>query len=129
MNNEMNVFEIASKLKLRFPYRGNISVEDLWDLPLEDLDTIFKTLNREAKQSSEESLLDAKSDADEKLEMQIAIVKHIVGVKQREAAARLEARERREQRRKLEAILYEKRDEEIRNKSAEEIEAMLKDLS
>lgn len=129
MNNEMNVFEIASRAKLRFSYRGNISVEDLWDLPLEDLDTIFKTLNREAKQSSEESLLDAKSDADEKLEIQIAIVKHIVGVKQREAVARLEAREKREQRKKLEAILYEKRDEEIRNKSAEEIEAMLKDLS
>lgn len=129
MNNEKNVFEIASKLKLRFPYRGNISVEDLWDLPLADLDTIFKTLNREIKQSSEESLLDVKSDADERLEMQIAIVKHIVGVKQREIAEKLEARERRDQRRKLEAILFEKRDEEIRKKSAEEIEAMLKDLS
>ena len=30
MNNEINVFEIATRNKYRFPYRGQISVEDMW---------------------------------------------------------------------------------------------------
>lgn len=33
----MNLFEIASREKYRFPYKGLISVEDLWDLTLPGL--------------------------------------------------------------------------------------------
>ena len=33
-----------------------ISVEDLWDLKLQDLDSVFKLLNKEKKQSDEEKL-------------------------------------------------------------------------
>ncbi|WP_243033922.1 hypothetical protein [Clostridium sp. AF50-3] len=56
---------MAARCKYRFPYRGNISVEDLWDLPVKALDGIFKTLNAEVKQSQEESLLENKSPEDE----------------------------------------------------------------
>ena len=42
-----NMFEKAVKGKYRFPYKGQIAVEDLYDLPLGSLDTVFKTLNAE----------------------------------------------------------------------------------
>lgn len=35
-----NIFEKATKEKYRFPFKGQVSVEDLWDLKLQDLDSI-----------------------------------------------------------------------------------------
>lgn len=128
MSKEINLFEVATREKYRFPYKGMISVEDLWDLSLSGLDSIFKILNKQVKQSQEESLLDVKTKDDETLDNQIAIVKFIVSVKQKENADRMVARDKKEQRQKLQAILHEKQESELKNKSAEEIEAMLKAL-
>ena len=79
-----NMFEIAARNKFRFPFKGMISTEDLWDLSVENLDNVFKMLNSEMKKTKEESLLSTKSKDDEVLELKIEIVKHIVAVKQEE---------------------------------------------
>ena len=100
MSETANIFEVATRGKYRFPYKGQITVEDLWDLSVTQLDSIFKTLNAQYKQSKEESLLETKSKEDEVLDTQIAIVKHIVAVKQQEAANRLAEKERRTRRSK-----------------------------
>ena len=73
-----NIFEYATRNKVSFPYKGNVWVEDLWDLSVTELDKVFKTLNSQRKQSQEESLLNTKSKEDEIVDVQIAIVKHIV---------------------------------------------------
>lgn len=36
-----NIFEAATRYKYRFPFKGMISVEDLWDLKLQDLDSVI----------------------------------------------------------------------------------------
>lgn len=79
-----NMFEIATRNKFRFPFKGMISTEDLWELSVENLDNVFKTLNSEMKKTKEESLLSTKSKDDEVLELKIEIVKHFVMVKQEE---------------------------------------------
>ena len=63
----MNIFEMATRNKFRFPYKGLISVEDLWDLSHVQLDSIYKNLNKEIKQTQEESLLSAKNSEDAEL--------------------------------------------------------------
>jgi len=99
--NEKNVFEVAVTEKFRFPFRGQITVEDLFDLNVKDLDAVFKTLNSQLKQVQEESLLEVKSKQDKELDMKIEIVKHIVKQKLEEQDARLKEKEKKEQKQKF----------------------------
>ncbi len=122
------MFIQARRQKIRFPYKGTASVEDLWDLPVTELDKIFKQLNAEAKKMQEESLLETKSDEDKKLAVQIGIVKYIVSVKLEEKKAAEMERERKKQKQKIMSILASKQDEALKDKSIEELEKMLGEL-
>lgn len=122
------MFETAARTKMRFPFRGQISTEDLFDLSVEDLDTIFKSLNSQLKQVNEESLLQAKTDYDKELDTKIEIIKHIVATKITESNARIQAKERKEKKDKILEILASKQEESLQNKSQEELIEMLNAL-
>lgn len=123
-----NMFEVATRTKMRFPFKGMISVEDLWDLSVQNLDKVFKTLNSQRKEVQEESLLDTKSLEDERLETQIEIVKYIVNVKLEEQVARAKAAENREKKQKIMALMAKKDDEAMENMSREELQKLLDEL-
>lgn len=123
-----NMFEVATREKMRFPFKGMISVEDLWDLSVQNLDKVFKILNSQRKEAQEESLLNVKSSEDEVLDTQIAIVKYIVGVKLEEQAARVKAAENKEKKQKIMALMAKKDDEEMENMSREELQKLLDEL-
>lgn len=120
-----NMFEIAARNKFRFPFKGMISTEDLWDLSVENLDNVFKTLNSEMKKTKEESLLSTKSKDDEVLELKIEIVKYIVEVKQKEKDAREKKFLDRERNQKIMSIIAAKQDEQLHNMSVEELQKLL----
>ncbi len=122
------MFEIATRTKMRFPFRGMVSVEDLWDLSVKDLDSIFKTLNAQVKKSQEESLLATKTKEDETLSVQIEIVKHIVKTKLDEAETAKQSKELKEKKQKIMEIMAAKQDESLHNASLEELQAMLDNL-
>ena len=127
MKNE-RMFEVAVRSKLRFPFKGMVSVEDLWDIPVEGLDSIFKQLNSQVKQASEESLLNKRTVEDEVLDTKIEIVKYIVGVKLEEENQQLQAKAKREQKQKILAIIAEKQDADLQNKSLDELKSMLEGI-
>lgn len=121
-------FEFSVRNKVRFPFKGMISVEDLWDLKVEDLDTVYKTLNKQKKQSNEESLLETKTNEDVVLDTQIAIVKYIFENKVAEINARKAEKERKEQKQKIMAILANKEEQELQGKSVDELRKMLEEM-
>lgn len=123
-----NIFEYAVRNKVRFPFKGLISVEDLWDLSVTNLDSIYKTLNKQSKQSEEESLLSTKTSVDTELEVQIAIVKHIVSVKMEEQEAKEKAAIKAAQKQKIMAIIATKEDEALQNSSVDDLRKMLDEL-
>lgn len=123
-----NIFEFAVRNKLRFAFKGNLSVEDLWDLKVEELDSIFKNLNSQVKQSQEESLLTTKSKADAELEVKIAIVKYIVKTKLEEKEAKAKAFENRAKKQKIMEIMATREDEALHNMSDEDLKKMLAEL-
>ena len=122
------MFEYATRNKVRFPFKGLISVEDLWDLSLTNLDSIYKTLNKQVKQSEEESLLNTRTTVDKELDAQIAIVKHIVAVKLAEQEAREKASVKKAQKQKIMTIIASKQDEALQNSSVEDLQKMLDEL-
>lgn len=123
-----NIFEYATRNKMRFPYKGSVSVEDLWDLSVTELDKVFKTLNSQRKQSQEESLLNTKSKEDEIVDVQIAIVKHIVAVKLAEKEAREKAAENKAKKQKIMAIMAARDEKALENASDEDLQKMLAEL-
>lgn len=127
--NATNIFEYATRNKVRFPFKGMISVEDLWDLSLVNLDSIYKMLNKQVKQSEEESLLNTKTNVDTELEVQIAIVKHIVSVKLEEQNAKEQAAAKKAQKQKIMAIIASKEDEALHNSSVDDLKKMLDELN
>ena len=123
------LFTDASRLKLRFnTVVGVLSAEDLWDLPLEsknkvNLDSIAILLNRELKDTKEESFI-SKSKANPILEMKLDIVKYIIGVKLQESEDRAKARVKSEQRAKIADLIEEKQNESLKSLSLDELKAL-----
>lgn len=123
-----NIFEYAVRNKVRFPFKGMISVEDLWDLSLTNLDSIYKTLNKQVKQSEEESLLSTSANVNTELEVKIAIIKHIVSVKLTEKENAEKAADKKAQKQKIMSIIATKENEALQNSSIEELNKMLDEL-
>ncbi len=124
----MNIFEFASKNKVRFNFMGSIYTEDLWDLSLENLDDIYKKLNAKVKQSDEESLLGKKSVEDNELEVKIEIVKHIVAFKLEEREKAINAKNNKLQKEKIKEIMKRKQDASLEGLTEAELEELYNKL-
>lgn len=125
---EKNLFEIATRNRYRFNYKGVMTVEDLWSLRVEDLDAIFKMLNRQKKTADEDSLLATKSAEDQDLANKIDIVRYIVSVKLAEAAERVSAAEKKAQRDKIMEIVAKKKDKALEDMGIEDLMKKLEEL-
>ena len=125
----MNNFEKATRLRLRFETsRGNLNVEDLWRLPLAELDKLAIALNKQLKESSEESFIKAKSKDNKLLGLRFDIVKHIIETLLSEDEEKKKAADKRAKREQLLELIAKKKNQELEGKSLEELEAELTKL-
>lgn len=123
-----NLFEMATRSKMRFPStKGELSVEDLWDLSDKDLDVVYKNLKDQEVKSSEESLLDD-ANVDPKLTAAIGIVKYIFITKRNERLAEKERINKKLTQKKYIDALSKKQDEAIEKMSEAELRAMIDSL-
>jgi len=120
-----DLFKIASRKKYRFNYKGVISVEDLWDLSVEELDSIYKKLKAQQKNNNEESLLQSVTKEDKELANKIDIIKTIVVDKLAAKERALKAAEKKAQNQRILEILADKKDAALKEKSIEELQAMI----
>lgn len=120
-----DLFKIAVKNKYRFTYKGVQTVEDLWDLSVEELDKIYKTLKTKQKSEAEESLLATTSKEDKELNNKIEIIKTIVADKLSDKEKSVKAAERRAKNRRILEIMADKQEDELKSKSLDELKAML----
>lgn len=124
-----DLFKVASKKKYRFIYKGVVTVEDLWDLSVEELDKIYKSLKSKQKTEAEESLLTTTSKEDKELNNKIEIVKIIVADKLEAKERATKSAEKRAKNQRILEIMADKADAELKAKSLDELRAMLDDDS
>lgn len=120
-----DLFKIASKKKYRFNFKGVIGVEDLWDLSVENLDKIYKSLKSLQRDASEETLLQTVSKEDKELSNKIEIVKTIVADKLNAKTRAEKAAVQRAQNQRILEIMADKQDAALKEKSIEELQAMI----
>ncbi|WP_298502421.1 hypothetical protein [uncultured Methanobrevibacter sp.] len=117
------------KNKYRFEYRGLISVEDLFDLNLEDLDLIYRGLKRAENDLLGDSLIEtADNPKKREVEAKIEIVKSVFDMKQTEMENAKRAFENKVQKAKILAIIENKQDQELSEKSIEELKKIYDSL-
>lgn len=119
------MFEKAARLKLRWNYKGICSVEDLWDLHFESLDTIYRGLIKHVRTLNEESLLEEKSSESDILFLKIAIVKYIFGVKSNEKEERENNMIKAAHRENLLSILARKKTDALQELSEDELQQLI----
>ena len=123
-----NIFEVASKRKFRYPYKGMITTEDLWDLSLSQLDVVYKALNKEVRVVQEDSLMCKMDTVEAEVLDKIEIVKYIFHAKELEAMAREEAAKNAARKQLLLGALARKQESAIENMSEEDLRKALAEL-
>jgi len=126
----MNIFERAARAKLRFlSTKGNLSTEQLFDLNLQELNTIAKSVNKAIKAEDEEDFIGENAlTAPSEDTLRLDILKKVIAAKQANIRAVETRAANATRKRELEAALAAKEGEELASKSAEEIRAELASL-
>lgn len=128
------MFEKASRLKIRFvTTKGDLSVEDLWDLPLTSergvsLDGIARALNKKLKSTDDVSFVVNVAKVDELAQLQFDIAKHIIDVRVAEAKALSDKRAKKEKKDALLALIAEKEDDAMKGLPLEDLRKQLAEL-
>ena len=126
---ENNLFIQAAKSKLRFTTtRGQLVVEDLFDLNLKSLDDVGQFVIAELKPGSS-SLLESPdprvSAATTENELRLEIIKFVIETKQTENKAARAASFNRQQREFLEGLKEKRQIDAMESLTIEEIDAQL----
>lgn len=131
----MSIFEQASREKIRFPsLRGLLTVEQLWDLPLQsktgvDLDSVAKDINAQLKSVTEESFVQTNANPLKvPLTLALDVVKHVIAVRMKENEEARNKAARADERKRLVEALGEKQDKELLNLSKAELLARIEQL-
>lgn len=129
------MYKKAIQLKLRVnTFRGLLSVEQLWDLPKEEIGELAKRTRKhiaDEKGVSGDSELDflkpAAQQEETSDELTFRILKDIYMTKRAEEDKAHRRTAARENNRKILELIARKQDQELENKSIEELEAMLQE--
>jgi hypothetical protein len=124
-----DIFEQATRQKRRFKSnRGLLTTEDLWDLPLEELDSIAISLFKVLKDEDEVSFIKERKDELFSVKLNFDVVKHIIDTRLAEQQAEKSRADLKQREQKLLRLIEMKQEEKLQSKSEEELWAELESL-
>ncbi len=127
----MDIFKKASQQKLRFlTSKGSLSVEQLWDLPVIDLERCIRAVKKTLKASDDTDLgfLDDTNKVDPTNQLAFDVLKDVYITKKAENEAARNAKEQKENKEKILGLIKEKKEGALKEKSVEELEEMYSKL-
>jgi hypothetical protein len=121
------MFETATRQKYRFATnRGELGVEQLWELSLDSLDNIGMLIGAELKERETESLrrkpLAAAANAT--LQVKYDLVKYIIDVKETEAEFKRQVIENKQANERIQAIIDRKGEEALNSLTIDELQKL-----
>ena len=127
---ETKTYEVALRNKFRFnSKRGVLTVEDLWDLSLGELDEIAVAYHKQVKSEDNSlSFIGKRTAAVKTQQLKFDIVKHIIDVKLAEKAGAEEAADKKARKQKILALIADKQDAALADKTVDELTKELEAL-
>lgn len=124
----MNIFEQASRVKLRFDVNGQVSVEQLWTVNMQSLTNFEQTLTEmvEGYGKSTRRTRQTRTAEQTANELRLAIVTHILDMREAEAEAATNAAATKEHNQKVLAEKRRRQELALTTMSDAELDALLK---
>jgi len=124
----MSNFEKASRIRLRFPIGGNVTVEQVWNTDEESLiayeEVLQDELDKLGKSSRRKPV--AKSNEIKRQELRLSIVSHVLDTKSAEKIKESSEAETKRHNERILNLIADKKDKEFEALSITELEAQLK---
>jgi hypothetical protein len=129
------MFDTVTRNKVRFvTIKGNVTVEDLWDMPLQaknnfDLDTVAKAIAADIRKNEEDTFVATATKSSVADVLKLDVVKHIIAFKIAENAVKAKRVSDAARRSQLQAAIADKSEDALKNMSVEDLQAELATLS
>ncbi len=121
------MYKEASKKGLKIhTNKGVLTVEQLWTLSLEELDTLAVSLDEAVSSNKGKSFLTKKSTVDKWTKLKLDIIVDIIQTKQQEAEEAAVKSENKKNNALIEDIIARKKLGELEGKTIAELESMIK---
>lgn len=126
----MSIIEKAIRGRIRFqtPRGGNLTIEDLWDLNLKELNETAKRLKKELRTIEEDNFLDDVSPSDTLTQLKFDVVLHVLNTLKEEEKLRKDNAAKSSELKRLVELLGKKQAEKESNLTEEEILAKIAEL-
>lgn len=120
------MYKEALQKKLRFKTnKGMITTEDLFDLSLQNLNTLAIMLDKKVSEASKKSFIEELPAEENDDELRFSIVKDVINIKLKARKDNIDKAQADAQKKRILEILAKRNDEELEKKSTEELRAML----
>jgi len=122
------MYKEALQKKLRFKTnKGMITTEDLFDLSLQNLNTLAIMLDKKVNEAPKKSFIEELPAEENDDELRFNIVKDVISVKLKARKDNIDKAQKDAQKKRIAELIAKKQDEALEGKSIEELQAMLKD--
>lgn len=122
-----NIFEKASRQKIRFTTaRGQLSVEQLWDLPLTgevSLDAIAVGLDTDIRNEAPRSFVNSAGTGNALLNLKFDVIKHVIEVRVEENKQKLAKQAAAQQAKLIDEKIIELENQELLSGSLADLKA------
>lgn len=120
------MYKEALQKKLRFKTnKGMITTEDLFDLSLQNLNTLAIMLDKKISEAPKKSFIEELPAEENDDELRFSIVKDVINIKLKARKDNIDKAQADAQKKRILEILAKRNDEELEKKSTEELRAMI----